>query len=245
MVRFLETEATRGRQAFHTHEDVPGGDALVMLVAAASLRGRTGQPVHLFTRYELPTDPHPPLDVLVFWEELWRRKTNAHTSLAPTMARVVDYLDDQLHLMAREELFPHLHKALKRAVHQTENVLHAGHRPQVSRVPCLECGTRVLKVWTDTERHDHWRCPTCGEQYDKGRYERALHQHLASKGAERYVPISDACAASGRSERTVRDWMRREVVDFTRDPASGRLLVWWPDVREMHLTTQTRTRTGG
>ena len=240
----LDTEATQGRQAFHPHTEIPGGNALVMLVAAATLRGRSGTPLHLFTRYELPTDPRPPLDVLVFFEELWRRKTNAPTDLPPTMDRVGDYLDRQLHHIAHDPLFTHLHQALRRAVRDTENVLHAGHRPEVSRVPCLECGTRIVKVYASREKHDHWRCPTCGEQYDKGRYERALHDHLASRGAERYVPISDASAASGRPERTVRDWIRREIVDATRDPMSGRLLVWWPDVRQAHVTTHTRRSTG-
>lgn len=236
----LQTEATTGRQAYRTHEEIPGGDALVMLVAAATLRGRGGNPIHLLTRYELPTDPRPPLDVLTFWEHTWRVQSGQETTDPPTMDTVVAYLDAQLHRIAESPIFPRLHRDLRRAVHTTENVLHEGHRPEVSRVPCLECGTRVLKVYADAPRHDHWRCPTCGEQYDKGRYERALHAHLASKGAARYVPISDASAASGRGERTVRDWVRREVVDATRDPASGRLLVWWPDVREAHLDKQTR-----
>lgn len=244
LVANLEAEAVNGRQAFHTHDAIPGGDALVLLISAATLRGRTGTPIHLLTQYELPHDPRPPLDVLTFWEEMWRRETNAPTHLPPTMARATTYLDSQLHLIARHRMFPHLHRDLKRAVHQTENVLHAGHRPDVSRVPCLECGTRIIKVWSTTEDHDHWRCPTCGETYNQGRYERALHDHLASRGADRYVPISDACAATGRPERTVRDWLRREVVDHTRDPVTGRLLVWWPDVREAHTNTQTR-RTGG
>jgi len=215
-----------------------------MLVAAATLRGRSGTPLHLFTRYELPTDPHPPLDVLVFWEELWRRKTNAPTTLPPTMDRVGDYLDAQLHHIARDPVFPHMHKALRKAVRATENVLKEGHRPEVSRVPCLECGTRIVKVYASQERHDHWRCPTCGDQYDKGRYERALHDHLASRGAERYVPISDASAASGRPQRTLRNWAAQGAIDRTRDPLTGRLLVWWPDVRSMNHTKQTRKRTG-
>jgi hypothetical protein len=156
------------------------------------------------------------------------------------MARVVDLLDTQLSRIAGTHLFAPLARDLDRLLHSVENVLHAGHRPEVSRVPCLSCGTRLIKVWAETEEHDHWRCRVCGETYDHGRYERAKHDQLASRGAERFVPLTDAVAVTGRPDETVRRWVRLGYVATRRE--AGRLQVWWPHVREQHRTTPTRKR---
>lgn len=236
----LPDEAWTGRHAYHIHEGVPGGDATVLLTPAAGQRGRVGQTPR--PTPELPGDPTPPLDTLVFWEELWRGHTHQPTGLHPTLDRVADYLDSQLHQIAATRIFPHLAKDLVRTVTQVENVLHAGVRPELSRVPCWDCGARLVKVYGDQARHDHWTCPRCRETYDQGRYERAKYDHLASQGAERYVPVSEAIAATGRPEQTVRGWMRNGVVDSQRNSTTGRLVVWWPDVRAQHLAAGNRNR---
>lgn len=212
----------------------------MLLTPAASQRGRVGQTTRPVP--ELPNDPTPVLDVLVFWEELWRAELDQPTQLRPTLDRVADYLDGQLHAIAGTRLFPHLAKDLARTVRQVENVLHDGVRPDVSRVPCWDCGARLEKRYAKQARHDRWECPRCHEVYDQGRYERAKYDHLASQGAERYVSVSDAIAATGRPEQTVRGWMRSGAVDSQRDPVTGRLTVWWPDVREQHLAAGNRTR---
>jgi hypothetical protein len=236
----LPAESWTGRHAYRIHEGIPGGDALVLLASAAEQRGRVGQTAR--PRPELPNDPTPVLDVLVFWEELWRGETDQPTALRPTLERVSDYLADQLHRIAGSRIFPHLARDLARSVTQVENVLHDGVRPDVSRVPCWECGARLVKVYARQARDDHWTCPRCRETYDQGRYERAKYDHLASQGAERYVPVSDAIAATGRPEQTVRTWVRTGAVGSRREPGSGRLTVWWPDVRARHLAAGNRTR---
>jgi len=236
----LPEEAHGGQHAYKIHEGIPGGDALVLLTPAAAQRGRVGRTAR--PEPELPNDPTPVLDVLVFWEEQWRDETDQPTALRPTLDRVADYLDRQLHQIAGTRLFPHLAGDLARAVHQVENVLHDGIRPDTSRVPCWDCGARLVKVYSDQARHDHWTCPRCHEVYDQGRYERAKYDHLASQGAARYVAVSDAIAATGRPEQTVRGWVRTGAVDSQRDPVSGRLTVWWPDVRAQHLAAGNRKR---
>lgn len=238
LVAALPAQATLGRHAYHQHHGVPGGDATVML-APASPRRPVGELQAVHAEHG---DPRPPLDVLSYWTNVWRAEVGNRTDLPPTMDRAADYLDRHLHRIADTRLFAKLAKDLGQVVYQLENVLHAGHRPEVSRVPCLECGTRLVKVWTDKEVDDHWRCPACGETYDAGRYERAKHEQLASRGADRFVPVSDAVAVTGRPEQTVRAWMLRGWVEARRDRATGRLEVWWPDVRDRHRTTPTRRR---
>jgi hypothetical protein len=233
----LPAQAVNGRQARNSGHSIPGGDALVMLAPAAPRRplGST-RPV-----YSEAGDPRPPLDVLVYWCNVWKRQ-HGGPDFPPTMGNAHSYLDGQLHLLAATPLFHRVLRDLSRVAHALENVLHAGDRADRSRVPCLTCGTRVIKVWTDSPANDHWRCPSCGELYDQGRYERAKHDQLASRGADRFVPVADALAVTGRPEQTLRTWMRLGYVETRKAPGSGRLEVWWPDVRDRHRTTPTRRR---
>lgn len=248
----LGAQARHGRQAFHTHNHVPGGDALVLLAPGSHRDAQRGQLLHR-TTLDLDTshtldeqrdDPRPPLAVLVHWEARWRAQRGQQhpEGPPPTVEEVCTYLASQLHLIAATRLFTPLAQALARTVLHLEDVLYDGDRPDTSRVPCWECGTRLVKVYTDKETTDFWRCPRCLERYDRGRYERAKHDHLASTGADRYVVVTDAAAAIGRSEQTVRAWVRKGVVEARRDPISGRLVAWWPDIRAMHLAASTRQR---
>lgn len=236
LVEELPGQAVNGRQAWHHHHGVPGGDALVMLTPASPRRAG-GQ---LRRVYAEPGDPRPPLDVLAYWVNRWADHQGQALQVHQEMRKLHNQLDGQLHLIAASSLFAHLARDLARVRVSLENVLHAGDRPELSRVPCLVCGVRLVKVWTDQETRDHWRCPACREVYDQGRYERAKHDQLASRGANRFVPVSDAIAVTGRPEQTVRAWMRSGQVQVRRE--AGRLLVWWPDVREKHRATPTRKR---
>jgi hypothetical protein len=238
----LPAHAVLGRQAFHTHEDIPGGDATVMMTPA-SPSWAIGSAVLVTT--ELPNDVRPPLDVLTYWTRRWETWTSAvPSSKPPTLNRAGLYLARNLHLMAATRLFVGLAHDLSTMTRELENVLHAGDRPDVSRVPCWDCGSRLQKVWADQLQHDHWRCPTCGELYDQGRYQRAQHDQLASRGADRFVPLMDAVAVTGRPEQTIRSWVSSGLVETRRLPAGGRE-VWWPDVRDRHRITPLRARGRG
>jgi ribosomal protein L37AE/L43A len=161
---------------------------------------------------------------------------------APVVPSLVRYLDQVLGQVTGDPAFLVMADDLATMVRRLEDVLHAGERPERSRVPCWECGTRLVKVWASKAKDDHWLCPRCGELYNAGRYERAKHDHLASAGANRYVSVSDATVAIGRPAQTVRSWLRRGLVGTGTDPRTGRLTVWWPDVRNLHLSTATRQR---
>lgn len=237
----LPRQAVLGRQAFHTHQDIPGGDATVMLTPA-STSWAIGAVVVVTT--ELPNDVRPPLDVLTYWSRRWEDWSSAPASLdPPTLDRSSEHLARVLHLIAATRLFVGLAHDLSTLTRELENVLHAGERADVSRVPCWDCGTRLRKVWADQARADHWRCPTCGELYDQGRYQRAQHDQLASRGADRFVPLMDAVAVTARPEQTIRAWVRAGLVE-TRRLSGGTREVWWPDVRDRHLMTPRRSRGG-
>lgn len=231
----LGEEATEGRTALHNHNGVPGGEALVLLAPGTYRPRGQARPTE-----EYANDANPPREVLAYWATAWQTHTGqpAH---ATTINDLHSYLDGQLHRIAEADAFPQLFRDLANTVHRLEDVLHDGHRPDTSRVPCWECGTRLEKRYGATAAQDHWVCPRCGERYDRGRYDRAKHDHLASEGAERYVLLADAVAAVGRSVKTVRTWMDRGLVTARRDPRTGRVFVWWPDVRSRHLEAATRT----
>lgn len=246
----LGAEATEGKRAHSVGTGVPGGDALVLLSPGASEDGARGQLAHRLAtgldvshlHDELRGDPRPPVAVLLRWESRWRRAFSHPVGTADDLASLAAYLDRHMHEAARHVLFASFARELAATVRQLENVLHDGDRPETSRVPCLECGTRLVKVYGHHEADDHHVCPRCGDTYDRGRFERAKHDHLASKGAERYVSVTDAVATIGRPEQTVRSWIRRGLVQVDRHPQTRRLLVWWPHVREQHLAAQERKR---
>lgn len=227
----LHDEAVNGRRSLSS--PIPGGDALVLL--APGHYRRAGD----LTVDERRNDPRPVRAVVGFWVTrvtTWRGDPTPD----PSLGAWLDYLDRNLHEIARGRTFPDLARDLTRLRRQIEDVLFDGDRPEVSRVPCLACGTRLFKVWETKPEADHWRCPKCGETYDRGRYDRAKHDHLASTGAERYVPVPMAVAVIGRPEQTVRAWIRRGLVETRRDPNTGRLFAWWPDVRAAHLQAKSR-----
>lgn len=245
----LEDQALNGRGALAPHGGIPGGDALVLQAPAATESGTAAQLLHRrtfgldtsHTTDERRKDLNPPLAVLAHWEHRVRAYLGQRTEGAPDMERARSYLDEHLHEAARDLMFLPMARALSGTVRQLEDVLLDGIRPERSRVPCWECGARLVKVYADQLAADHYVCPRCGERYDQHRYERAKHDHLASEGADRYVHVPAAAAAVGRSERTLRTWIRQGVVSTSRD-ATGRLTAWWPDVRAAHAARKTRKR---
>lgn len=233
LVAALPDQAQQGRAAYHPHADVPGGDALVMLAPGNKLR--TSHPD------EKKSDPRPPLTVLTWWVLFWQRQLGHGSMPQRTTPELTDYLLNSLSGLALNPTLPVMARDIARLVRRTEDVLHDGVRPETSRVPCWECGTRLEKVYASKLADDHWLCPRCGESYDRGRFDRAKHDHLASEGAARFVHISDAASAIGRPKATLETWVRRELVTTQRHPRTGRRMVWWPDVRAAHLARPRRS----
>lgn len=191
-------------------------------------------------------DEAHPMWVLGTWEQVWRDELGHVTDLKATLPRLVDYLDREMHVMAgrAEPPFEDFARDVRGCRAHLEDVLMAGERVERTEVPCLECGTLLVKVHKDAEDRDGYECQrkSCDRTwYDQQEFTLAKAEHLKSEGADKFVPLTTALAAIGRPEQTVRTWVRNGAVDSKRDE-QNRVVVWWPDVRRMHLLAETRKR---
>ena len=185
-----------------------------------------------------------PLWVLGTWEQVWRDHLD-HSGIAPvTVASAHAYLDMQIGYMSEqvEPAFDEFARELRGCRAHLENVLHDGIREERSQVPCVDCETRLIKVFAAKEADDHWLCPHCRRSYTDLEYARAQHFHMETERADRFVKVSVALGMIDRPEQTLRTWMADGKVKLERDPRTGAILVWWPDVRELHRNTPTRKR---
>lgn len=189
-------------------------------------------------------EPHPAW-TLGTWDMLVRELLDQPTALRITVERAADYLRGQLTELARRDDFAweELARDVRQCRGHLEDVLRDGDKSEQTRVPCLDCGTRLVCKYADAAASDHHQCPSCRRRYDAGEFARAKAEWLyEDEGADRFVPIGDACAATGRPEFTVRTWLRRGTVGAVCDIRTHRLLVWWPDVRSEHRDRELRDR---
>lgn len=241
-------------QALHrAAANPPGGDALVSLAPVASPEAwqwridaaeERGEYVDL--SHEDP-DWEPPLQTLLFWSEQWRVERGEVTDLEPTIKREADYLRQIIDWACETE--PHFDDfaaGIRAARSRLEGSLRAGSKPDTTRVNCIDVDCerkpRLIRAYGAQVKDDRYRCPACRRSYDDADYARALGEQMASAGAERWVTRSDAMAllASERTERTVERWLAAGRVRMMCDRVSHRVLVWWPDVRALHLEPPTR-----
>jgi hypothetical protein len=182
-----------------------------------------------------------PLSCFGVWEMRWRAELDHDEVEVVTMSAAVDYLDRTMSYMAT---WPHLSfedfaRDLRTCRTHIEAVLHDGEQVDRSRVPCLDCAALLEVRFTHQAKDDHHACTRCRRVYTAGDYAIAKAAHLASEPADRFVPISDAAQAIERSQFTIRTWINRDIVKSQRS-ATGRLLVWWPDVRDENRRRKSR-----
>jgi hypothetical protein len=187
-----------------------------------------------------------PEAVLGTWESVYRAELE-HDEPADLfkLAETVRYLDEHLTAMGAWPWVPFedFARDLRRCRTHLEAVLHDGEQVDRTRVPCLDCGAMLLVKYAHRAADDHHACPKCRRIYAPGDFSIAKAGHLASEPADRFVPISDAAQAVERSQFTIRTWIKREVVRSSRS-GTGRLLVWWPDVRDENRKRKIRQSTG-
>ena len=185
-----------------------------------------------------------PLFVLGGWEQIWRDFLDHQTDKRITLESSVAYLDMQIGYMSEqvEPAFDEFARELRGCRAHLENVLRDGIRDVRSQVPCVDCQTRLLKVYADKETDDHWRCPHCRRIYTDQEYARAQHFHMEDERGNRFMKVSVALGMIDRPEQTLRTWMASGKVELSSDPKTGAILVWWPDVRDLHRNTPTRKR---
>ena len=247
----LHTEALH-RPANQAGLYIPGGDAMVLLGPGADVEafgyaqistylGRTPG----WVEEPLPDDLEPPLSFLAGWSDIIREERNQPTDLKATISREVDYIRGSLDWMLSydengEMRFPaadDLADGLAKHRRALETVLKAGDRAEFTRVNCIaeECPDqpRLMKLWGSQVRWDRYRCPSCRTEYDAEQFKMARTQNLHSVGADRYVLVIDAIAATGVPKATVHSWIRRDKdIKTKRDVRTLRLMVWWPDIRD-------------
>lgn len=233
-------EAMLGSAATHA---LPGGQATVALGPRSS--GSAGYFGDHWVDNQLG-DWHP-LDVLETWSVVWRDWFHSpQPTCRATVGGAVEYLTGVLHLAAAtqptaDEWPPDLPDMLRDIASlraRLEDVLHDGDRPERSQVPCLDCGARLEHRYADAEADDRWVCPRCRRAYTDAEHRLAKAEHLGT--AEHFVPIATAAAAAGRSDWTIRDWVRRGLVAAACDPRTRLLVVWWPHVHAEHRTRAVR-----
>jgi ribosomal protein L37AE/L43A len=249
----LETQAVH--QA--NHPDMPGGDALACLADVASPEAwehtyETAETLGRDTGYiDDHDDWEPPLQTLLFWSEQWRAETGYLVDLRPTIGSETKFIRWALDWAWDHE--PHFDD-FAADIHQVrlrlENIVHAGHRPERSRVVCDRCEDppRLVKVYGSTDLDDTWRCPTCRHRFDGDAYLRAQAAQLRGQGAERWVPLGyalDTLRTLGRPERTIRQWILDETIPVVVRTDHGPREVWWPDLWRLHLATPLRHRGAG
>jgi hypothetical protein len=186
-----------------------------------------------------------PLQSLLFWSEQWRIEHNRESDRRPTVGSEAAFIRQCLDWAWDHELqFEDFARDINQARVRLEEVLYAGNRVERTRVHCIdpvcERKPRLIKVYRQTAAEDHYKCPSCKELYSAQRFIRAKADLLASQGADRHVPMQDAMGAIDRPERTFRKWLRFWYVRSYRDPLTGTVMVWWPDVRETDMNTQKR-----
>lgn len=238
---------------------MPGGLAMVALGGVANLEAWEN-------RYEAaeklgrPADHvgdeddqwEPPLQTLCFWSEQWRAQHGAEYDQRPTLETETNYIRWALDwAWDNETNWDDFAADIRRCRVRLENLLHAGSRPERSRIICNMCDAQprllVIRGVADDCSDDGWKCPGCKFRFDTEGVQRAHAAMLRSEGAERWVAQAEAIAtlrSQGRPERTIRSWLADGEGTGYCDPVTHDVWVWWPDLWRKHLSTPTRKRAG-
>lgn len=225
---------------------IPGGTAMVMLGPGADVEAFSWRQLAAINgadvAVEMPQhgDIETPLAFLASWTDMVRERRVQPTALRATIEREVDYLAKSLDWMLSldgdgEMVFLEVEDfaaGLKRLRNTMENVLYAGHRPDLAKACCMYCetGPRLHRIWMRDPKQDHWQCPACYRAYDDDGARRCLHHELDRDGAEKWVWVEDARSIANVDRRTWWSWLDRGQVRTERQ--GQRVMAWWPDVRE-------------
>jgi hypothetical protein len=193
----------------HGEIQMPGGDALAMLVHgsehATGRRGRTRvgtAPDPGPAAYSYPSDPNPPANVLLTWEDDWRHNLDMPPATGGTLGDAAAFLNRHLGWAANNHpAFDQFSHEIRKVARALEQVLHAGIRDEIG-VRCIRCNqpprlrAKFVDVGhqptpLDVEHHvgnlsddqggrrDWWECPKCHEIYSPEEYLLAAGDDMA------------------------------------------------------------------
>jgi hypothetical protein len=210
----LPSQAINGQNPEpHRELKIPGGDALVLMLGgsnhATGIRGRTrlGQrPDPGPATYSYPSDPNPPANLLMTWEDDWRHVLHMLPAQNGDLGTVAEFLSDKLGWAAQHHpAFPQFSDEVRKAARHLEQILHAGIRDEIG-VNCIRCTdpprlrahfTDPDSAWTELDRlyqagdtstdqggrRDYWICPQCHEVYSPQDYLMATGDEMANDPA--------------------------------------------------------------
>lgn len=191
------------------------------------------------------------LTSLLFWSEDFRKRAGSAMPHRPSIASEASWLRSAVPwVYDHEPKWQDFAADVNDVRVAMENLLSAGVRSTRTRVPCLDCGTRLIRVYQPQAAHDYHKCPWCKRRYDKPAFDRAKADHFASRPAEKFVRLQDArdliCDKDRpdgcRPARTFRKWLSDGLIRTRRDPLTGLVWCWWPDVRDLDVNTPRRNR---
>lgn len=253
----IELAGALETQAIHKANDrlMPGGHAMVALGPVADLAAHAAwleaaEEQAIANALHAGLDPRkvghlietdddewePPLQTLRFWSEDWRRIHGLDYQQTVTIASEARFL-----YWAREwawdnePRFDHFAADVNRARCRLENLLHAGTRPELTRVLCdrEHCAKhpRLVKLRGHGDLPDNYKCPSCKTRFDEDAFQRAYSHQLRSEGAAKFVALPDAIGTlkvQGRPERTIRKWLQPPL-EHVADRCDECGLDWDPD----------------
>lgn len=165
-VRYDRGSSSVKRTAAST--SIIGGDALV-LAAGGNVS------VHL-GRYETSIDPsllaaetHDPPSVLAtvtWWEDTWRAERHDPAATTTSVDNAVDYLlTHTLWAATQSVTWGEYQQDLRNLQHRLRALTGETNRPVPENIPCVHCGGRVVRVWSDEGLTDVRECQRCGTSW--------------------------------------------------------------------------------
>lgn len=256
-------------QALHRSADrlMPGGESMAAIGPMSPLSrwdavefieqwnaGHYREPsaVDLSHLNDEPEDPDL-LTSILFWSEDWRGRTGSKMPDHPTIGGEAMWLGSALRWAYENEAhWDDFARDVNRVRVNLENLLHRGERDSRTRVPCVDCGKLIIRVYRDHAVEDYYKCPrsACHKTYTQKQFDDAKARHFRSQGADKFVKLQDARDVvtdksrpdGHRPLRTFNKWIQDGEVETMRDPRTGQRFVWWPDVRRLDLATPRRKR---
>lgn len=152
-----------------------------------------------------------PLWILGTWEQLWREHLDHGTDDLTTLPKAWAYLDMQLGYMADqpEPAFDEFARELRQCRAHLEDVLRDGIREDRG-APCVQCGTRMVRVVTRDGAQDVYRCRPCHREVTADQYHYAVG--VAYRAHATSLTAKDLADRFGLKPSVIRVWGSRGLV---------------------------------
>ena len=168
-------------------------------------------------------DEMHPLWVLGTWEQIWRDYLRHDTEAALSLPSAWAYLNTQLGYMADqvEPAFEEFARELRQCRAHLEDVLRDGIREDRG-APCVQCGTRMVRVVTTQGAQDVYRCKPCHREVTADQYHYAVG--VAYRAHATSLTAKDLAERFDLKPTVIRVWGSRGLVRKHGHTISGEIL---------------------